>query len=90
MENVLRYYEFTDFFKDTSGAFSNNEICYTILNEEHFLIFEKVEEQYNLYVSKYKSEKEVGKQVPLILEIVVTNYDKSLPEHRIALRQYLG
>ncbi len=90
MENVLKYYEFTDFFKDESGSFSQNQICYTMLNEQHFLIFEKEEDKYNLYVSKYKSEKEIAKQPPLILELVIKDYDKSIPEHRIVLRQYLG
>ncbi len=90
MENVLKYYEFTDFFTDKSDSFSGNDICYTILNEQHFLIFEKNENQFNLYVSKYNSEQDIGKNKPEILELVVANYDKSIPEHRIALRQYLG
>ena len=41
MENVLKYYEFSEFKKDNSEAFSNNEIAYTELNETHYLIFEK-------------------------------------------------
>jgi hypothetical protein len=42
MENVFKYYEFTDFFKDESGVFSGNQICFTALNDTHFLIFEKM------------------------------------------------
>ena len=52
--------------------------------------FEKEENQYNLYVSKYKNEKEIGKNTPEILELLVKNYDKSNSKHRIALRRYLG
>ncbi|QXP72564.1 hypothetical protein H0I31_02355 [Tenacibaculum sp. AHE15PA] len=89
MENVFRYYEFSDFIKDESEAFSGNEICFTILNEEHFLIFEKNKETYNLYVSRYKSKKEVGLKPPEILELLINDYDKSLPEHRIILRKYV-
>ena len=89
MENVFKYYEFSDFFSDESGSFSGNEICYSELNEEHFLIFEKVDSIYNLFVSKYESEIKIGKEPPEILELLVKDYDKSLPEHRIVLRKYL-
>lgn len=89
MENVFRYYEFSEFIKDTSNTFSGNEICFSKLNEEHFLIFEKIKTTYNLYVSKYLSQEDIGKKKPEIIELLVENYDKSLPEHRIILRQYL-
>ena len=89
MENVFKYYEFSDFFEDKSNSFSSNLICFTELNEEHFLIFEKKEANYNLYVSKYKSKKDIGVKPPEILELLVEDYDKSKPEHRIVLRQYL-
>ena len=90
MENVLKYYEFSDFFKDNSSAFSGNEIAYTELNATHFLIFEKNKERYNLYVSKYLQKKDIGDKDPEILELLVENYDKSIPEHRIAIKQYLS
>jgi len=89
LENVFKYYEFSDFFVDESETFSGNQICYSELNEEHFLIFEKVDSAYNLFVSKYESRKKIGKQPPEILELLVKDYDKSLPEHRIVLRKYL-
>jgi hypothetical protein len=89
MESVFRYYEFSDFMNDKSEIFSGNEICYSILNEHHFLIFEKNEGAYKLYVSKYKSKLEVGFKQPEILEVLVDDYDKSKPEHRIILRKYL-
>ncbi|WP_299107339.1 hypothetical protein [uncultured Tenacibaculum sp.] len=89
MENVFKYYEFSDFIKDTSGTFSGNEICFSVLNEQHFLIFEKKETNYNLYVSRYSSQKEIGVKLPEILEVLIENYDKSIPEHRIILRKYL-
>ncbi|AUC15959.1 hypothetical protein BTO06_12705 [Tenacibaculum sp. SZ-18] len=89
MENVLRYYEFSDFFQDKSGAFKGCEISYTELNSEHFLIFTKKNETYDLYVSKYSSEKEIGLKLPEILELLMEDYDKSIPEHRVILRKYL-
>ncbi|MEE3999622.1 hypothetical protein V1T75_04655 [Tenacibaculum sp. FZY0031] len=89
MENVFRYYEFSEFFKDSSGAFQDNDISFSELNNEHFLIFEKKDSQFNLYVSKYSSKKSIGKEPPTILELLVENYDKSIPEHRIVLRKYL-
>ncbi|CAM1345610.1 hypothetical protein [Tenacibaculum amylolyticum] len=89
MENVFKYYEFSDFFIDESGAFSGKEIAYTELNAQHFLIFEKEKEQYNLYVARFVSKKEIGQQAPEILELLVENYDKSIPEHRVVLRKYL-
>ena len=88
MINVFLYYDFNTFFKDESDAFSGNEICFSELNSEHFLIFEKNAENYNLYVSKYKSKKEVGKNKPELLEMIIENYDKSIPEHRVAIRRY--
>ena len=88
MTNVFLYYDFNSFFKDTSDVFSGNEICYSQLNEEHFLIFEKENEKYNLYVSKYNSKNEVGVKPPLIKELIIENYDKSIPEHRVAIRRY--
>lgn len=90
MENVFKYYQFSEFFKDKSGTFSSNEISFSELNNTHFLIFEKTNSNFNLYVSKYKNRKEIGKNAPEILEILVENYDKSIPEHRIALKQYFA
>lgn len=89
MENIFRYYEFSDFFTDTSNAFLGNEICFSVLNNQHFLIFEKKNCNYNLYVSKFLSKKEIGVKLPEILELLVENYNKSVPEHRIILRKYL-
>ena len=91
MENVLKYFEFSDFFEDTSGTFSGNLISYSVLNEEHFLIFQKTQENkeiYTLFVAKYAAEKEIGNMQPLILELLVKQYDESNPEHRILLRKY--
>ena len=88
MENVLKYFEFTSFFKDQSGAFSYHEIAFTELNSQHFLIFEKVEETYNLYVSKYENKKAIGNEQPEILELIISDYDKSNPSHRVAIRRY--
>lgn len=89
MENVFKYYEFSPFFLDTSDTFSGNEICFTELNETHFLIFEKKNSTYNLFVSKYQSKKDIGVKSPEILELLVENYNKSIPAHRIAIKQYL-
>ena len=90
MDNIFKYFNFSPFKKDTSSSFDGNEISYTVLNSEHFLIFEKEQQHYNLYVSKYKNEAEIGNISPEILEILVTNYDKSNSGHRVALRRYLG
>jgi len=90
MENVFKYFDFSPFKKDTSSSFNGNEISFTELNSEHFLIFEKEENQYNLYVSKFKNENEIGKNPPQILELLVENYDKSNSAHRVAIRRYLG
>jgi hypothetical protein len=89
MENVFKYYEFSSFFIDRSDTFSGNEICYTELNETHFLIFEKKNSTYNLFVSRYETKNDVGVKAPEILELLVENYDKSIPAHRIAIKQYL-
>ena len=90
MENVLKYYKFSLFIKDESSAFHGNEIAFAELNATHFLIFEKKEETYNLYVSKYFHKNEIGVKQPEILELLVDNYDKSIPEHRMAIKQYLN
>ena len=88
MTNVFLYYNFTPFFKDESDSFLGNDICFSELNSEHFMVFEKIENRYNLYISKYNSKNEIGKVAPQILEVLVENYDKSIPEHRIAIRRY--
>ncbi len=90
MENVFKYYEFSLFRKDESDTFSENEIAFTELNATHFLIFEKKDKIYNLYVSRYASKNEIGIKPPEILELLVENYDKDIPEHRIAIKQYLN
>jgi hypothetical protein len=90
MENVLKYYEFSLFIKDESDTFSGNEITFTELNSTHFLIFEKKEETSNLYVSRYTHKNEIGVKPPEILELLIENYDKSIPAHRIAIKQYLN
>ena len=69
--------------------FSGNSICFAELNATHFLIFEKNNGEYNLYVSKFPNRKAVGVKPPEILELLIKNYDKSLPEHRLAIRKYL-
>jgi hypothetical protein len=89
MENVFKYYEFSPFFLDASDTFSGNEISFTELNETHFLIFEKNNDAYNLYVSRYLQKNDVGVNAPEILELLVENYDKSIPAHRIMIKQYL-
>ncbi|MEE9407061.1 MAG: hypothetical protein V3V28_03190 [Polaribacter sp.] len=89
MENVYKYFQFSPYFKDESEAFSGNEICYAEINLKHFLVFEKKNSTLNLYVSKYKLRSEIGKKPPEILELLVESYDKSIPEHRIAIKQYL-
>ena len=89
MENIFKYYQFSAFFKDESLAFLGNYICYTELNSTHFLIFEKDGSNYNLFVAKYTSRKEIGHLKPEILEQVVKNYDKSVSDHRVSLRSYL-
>lgn len=89
MENVFKYYEFSEFFTDNSNSFSGNQISYTELNDTHFLIFEKNEDTYNLYVSRYKHQKEIGVEAPEILELLVENYNKSIPAHRLMIKQYL-
>ena len=76
--------------KDQSNAFNGNEISFTELNSEHFLIFEKELAVFNLYVSKYSKKSDIANKQPEILELLVSDYDKSNPEHRIALRRYLG
>ena len=88
MTNVFLYYDFNPFFKDESGAFSGNEICFSELNSEHFLIFEKKNNNFNLYISKYNSKKDIGKNIPILFEMIIENYDKSIPKHRVALRRY--
>ena len=88
MENVLKYYDFSDFKKDTSNTFSGNEIAFSEVNSTHFLIFEKVENNLNLYISRYQNKKEIGVKPPEIVELLVENYDKSIPEHRLAIKQY--
>ena len=90
MENIFKYYEFSNFIKDTSGTFSGNEISFSELNETHFLIFEKYNKTYNLYVSKYINKKDIAIKSPEIIELLVKDYDKSLPEHRMAIKQYLN
>lgn len=90
MENILKYYQFSEFFQDQSNIFSGNHISYSELNPTHFLVFEKSENTYNLYVAKYDSKKVIGLKSPEIIELLVKNYDKSLPEHRIALKQYFS
>ncbi len=90
MENIFKYFDFSPFKKDQSNAFNGNQISFTELNAQHFLIFEKKQDIFNLYVSKYSKKEDIGNKPPEILELLVTNYDKSNSEHRVALRRYLG
>lgn len=90
MENIFKYFEFSTFKRDESSTFNTNEIAFSELNSTHFLIFEKNQNQYHLYVSRFASKKDIGVNKPEILELLVKNYDKSIPEHRIALKQYFN
>ena len=42
----------------------------------------------NLYVSKYHQKKDIGVRKPEILELLIENYNKSIPAHRVAIKQY--
>lgn len=88
MTNVFKYFNFKPFLKDTSGAFSGNDISFSELNTTHFLIFESNNGNYNLHVAKYNSKAEIGVKAPLILELIIENYNKDIPEHRVAIRRY--
>ena len=77
MENIFKYFDFYPFKKDDSNAFNGNQISYTELNAQHFLIFEKDQDIFNLYVSKYSKKADIGNKSPEILELLVTNYDNS-------------
>lgn len=90
MENVLKYYQFSDFFTDASNAFSGNQIAYAEINATHFLIFEKIDDSYNLYVAKVDKRQDIGFKPPIIVELLVEGYDKSVPEHRVAIKQYFN
>ena len=90
MENIFKYFDFSPFKKDDSNAFNGNQISFTELNTQHFLIFEKEQDIFNLYVSKYSKKSDIGNKSPEILELLVANYDKSNSQHRVALRRYLG
>ena len=90
MENIFKYFDFSPFKKDDSNAFNGNQISFTELNAQHFLILEKEQDIFNLYVSKYSKKSDIGNKSPEILELLVTNYDKSNSQHRVALRRYLG
>ena len=90
MKNIFKYFDFSPFKKDDSNAFNGNQISFTELNAQHFLIFEKEQDIFNLYVSKYSKKSDIGNKSPEILELLVTNYDKSNSQHRVALRRYLG
>ena len=90
MENIFKYFDFSPFKKDDSNAFNGNQISFTELYAQHFLIFEKEQDIFNLYVSKYSKKSDIGNKSPEILELLVTNYDKSNSQHRVALRRYLG
>jgi len=89
LENVFKYYDFSDFFTDTSEKFSGNKICYSEINSNHFLIFEENDSNYNLYISKYNTIKDIGLKAPEILELLVLNYDKTKASHRKLIKQYL-
>lgn len=90
MDIVLDYYGFSSFFNDSSGVFSNHKISYLALNKQHVLVFElTAENKYNLHVAKYLQLDDVGKKSPEIIETIVEDYNKSNPEHRLALRAYV-
>ena len=89
MENVFKYYDFSKFFTVTSEKFSGNEICFTELNSNHFLIFEKIKDSYKLYITKYNSVKDIGFKEPEIAEVLVEKYDKTNHEHRKMIKQYI-
>ena len=89
MEKIFFFDEFSEFFTDTSEQFSGNQISYTEINSNHFLIFEKIDSSYNLYISKYTSVKNIGISSPEILELLVKEYDKTDGSHRQLIKQYL-
>lgn len=90
MDIVLDYYGFSSFTKDESQAFNGNDISHFALNNHHALVFEREDENtFHLHITKFSNLKDLGNKQPEILETIVENYDKSKPEHRLALRAYV-
>lgn len=90
MDIVLDYYGFSPFSKDESGSFNGNDISHLVLNDHHALVFERTKEDvFHLHITKVSNLIELGTKQPEILETIVENYDKSKPEHRLALRAYV-
>lgn len=88
MENIFRYYEFSPFEEDQSGFFSGHPVSYSQLNDTHYLIFEKEGDAYHLHVARFADSKNIKNKAPELLETLVRNYDKGIPEHRVILKRY--
>ncbi|WP_196885490.1 hypothetical protein [Aureivirga sp. CE67] len=88
METLLLYYGFSDFMKDASNTFEG-EISYVRIGGNHFLIFERVEENYKLFYASYPKSNVIGKKAPEETKLLVSPFLKGEKEHREYLQNIL-
>ena len=90
METLLEYYNFTPFFKDRSGFFNQNLICYSLIRDDLFLVFEQIEEgEFKLWFVQFADDEGIGNVNPDAANLLIDNFEIDLKEHRELLQKYL-
>lgn len=87
MEQLLDYYNFSPFAKDTSLFFDT--IAYSHIKEELYLVIEQKSDIYHVHFTSYSNEKQIGKEKPQGLNTLIEDFKIDNNDHRKVVQQYL-
>ena len=90
METLLEYYNFSGLFKDKSGYFNDHMICYSLIRENLYLVFEDMgEDGYKLWFVQFPNSESIGSSYPEASNLLIDKFKIDLKEHRELLQKYL-
>ncbi len=87
MEQLLDYYDFSDFRKDESLFFDT--ISFSSIKDDLYLVIEKKEEMYHIHFTSYSNQNDIGKVKPLGLNTLIEDFKIDNNQHRKIIQQYL-
>ncbi len=90
MDAIMRYYGFSPFFKDNSGYFNAEQISFTAIKEDLYLVFARTDQnQFKLVFCQYPNLEAIGQEFPAAANELIPDFVKDLKEHREILQKYL-
>ncbi|MDO6803270.1 hypothetical protein Q4595_12500 [Wenyingzhuangia sp. 1_MG-2023] len=87
MEQLLDYYNFSEFQKDESLFFDT--ISFSWIKDNLYIILEKKEDRYYVHFTSYDEKNHIGKQKPTGINTLIDDFQIDDNDHRKTIQQYL-